>query len=81
MLSRRVAVLEPAVAVAASLAQTRTGEIEESRDDKALRSHSEAQAQSGADVIQSARTQKEANLTPWASPYRFLTGEAHGRGV
>ena len=37
MLSTRVAVLEPAVAVAAAFAQTRTGEIEESRDDKALR--------------------------------------------
>jgi hypothetical protein len=46
MLSTRVAVREPAVAVAASFAQTRMGEIEESRDDKALRSHYEAQAQS-----------------------------------
>jgi hypothetical protein len=36
MLSTRVAVLGPAVAVAASFARTRTGEIEESRDDKEL---------------------------------------------
>jgi len=46
-------------------------------------------------LIQSARTQKEANLTPWAKPiterviqeaqnslpYRLLIGEAHGFGV
>jgi hypothetical protein len=37
MLSTRVAVLKPAMAVAASFAQTRTGEIEESRDNNALR--------------------------------------------
>jgi outer membrane protein assembly factor BamA len=55
----------------------------------------EAQAQSRTDLIQSARTEKEANLTPWTSPkaereivkienslpYRVLTGEAHGFGV
>ena len=55
----------------------------------------EAQAQSRTDLIQSARTEKEANLTPWAPPkaervivkiqnslpYRLLTGEAHGFGV
>jgi hypothetical protein len=55
----------------------------------------EAQAQSRTGLIQSARTQEEANLTPWAKPiaervieealnslpYRLLTGEAHGFGV
>jgi len=55
----------------------------------------EAQAQSRTDLIESARTEKEANLTPWAPPkaqhvigkienslpYRLLTGEAHGFGV
>ena len=55
----------------------------------------EAQAQSRTDLIQSARTEKEANLTPWAPPkaervivkvqnslpYRLLTGDAHGFGV
>jgi hypothetical protein len=56
----RVAILEPAVAVAASFAQTRRGEIEESRNDRTLRSHAKAQAQSPADVIRSAPKQKEA---------------------
>jgi Omp85 superfamily domain len=55
----------------------------------------EAEAQSRADLIESARTEKEANLTPWAPPeaeqviekiqhslpYRLLTGEANGFGV
>jgi len=55
----------------------------------------EAQAQSRTDLIESARTEKEANLTPWVPPkeeqairkiqdslpYRLLTGEAHGFGV
>jgi len=55
----------------------------------------EAPAQLRADLIQSARTKKEANLTPWAQPkaervienvqdslaYRLLTGEAHGLSV
>jgi outer membrane protein assembly factor BamA len=55
----------------------------------------EAQAQSRTDLIESARTEKEANLTPWAPPkaerviesvqnslpYRLLTGEAHGFAV
>jgi hypothetical protein len=55
----------------------------------------EAQAQSRAEQIQSARTEKKANLTPWAPdktervteniqnslPYRLLTGAAHGLGV
>ena len=86
MHSKRVAVPALTAAVAAPFAQTRTGETETSR---------EAQAQSRADSIHSARTQKQANLTPWAKPitecviqegqnrlpYRFLTGEAHRRGV
>jgi hypothetical protein len=55
----------------------------------------EAEAQSSAELIQSARTEEKANLTPWAPdkaervteniqnslPYRLLTGEARGRGV
>jgi outer membrane protein assembly factor BamA len=55
----------------------------------------EAQAQSRTDLIESARTEKAANLTPWAPPeaervivkvqdslpYRLLTGEAHGFSV
>jgi outer membrane protein assembly factor BamA len=55
----------------------------------------EAEAQSRTDLIQSARTEKEANLMPWAKPkaervivrtqnslpYRLLTGEAHGFAV
>jgi outer membrane protein assembly factor BamA len=55
----------------------------------------EAKAQSRADLIQSARTEKEANLTPETPPkaerviektqkslpYRLFTGEAHGIGV
>lgn len=95
MYSKRVAVPALTAAVAAPFAQTRTGEIEASGDDKVLRSHPTAQAQSRTDLIQSARTQKEANLTPWAKriaecvveesqsslPYRLLTGEAHALGV
>jgi outer membrane protein assembly factor BamA len=52
----------------------------------------EAQAQSRTDLIQSARTEKEATLTPWVPPkaervivraqnslpYRVLTGETNG---
>jgi hypothetical protein len=48
-----------------------------------------------AELIQSARPEKKAKLTPWAPdkaervteniqnslPYRLLTGEAHGLGV
>jgi hypothetical protein len=48
-----------------------------------------------AELIPSARPEKQANLTPWAPdkaervtekiqnsrPYRLLTGEAHRRGV
>ena len=55
----------------------------------------EAQAQSRAELIQSTRTEKKANLTPWAPdkaervieniqnslPYRLLAGAAHGLGV
>jgi outer membrane protein assembly factor BamA len=55
----------------------------------------QAQAQSRTDLIQSARTEKEANLTPEAPPeaerlirkiesslpYRLFTGEVHGWGV
>src|SRR5688572_7661115 len=51
----------------------------------------EAQAQSRTDLIESARTEKEAKLTPWVSPkeerlivrtqnslpYRLLTGEVN----
>jgi len=82
MYSIRVAVLVMTVAVAASFAQTRTGEIE-------------AAAQLRADLIQSARAEKKANLTPWAPSkaeriivgvenslaYRLLTSDAHGLGV
>jgi len=55
----------------------------------------EARAQSRTELIQSARTEKEAHLTPWAPteaervvvkvqkslPYRLITGEANGLGV
>jgi outer membrane protein assembly factor BamA len=55
----------------------------------------EAQAQLRTDLIQSARTEKEAHLTPWTPPkaqriidktinslpYRLLTGEVNGFGV
>ena len=95
MHSKRVAVLALTAAVAASFAQTRTGEIVASGDDKVLRSHPAGQAQSRTDLMQSARTQKEANLTRWANRiaervieesqnslrYGLLTGEAHGLGV
>jgi hypothetical protein len=84
----RVAILALTAAVAASFAQTRTDEIEAAPDTK-------AQAQSRTDLIQSARTEKEATLTPWAKPkaerviektqnslpYRLLTGDAHGFAV
>ncbi|MBL8290484.1 MAG: BamA/TamA family outer membrane protein [Bryobacterales bacterium] len=88
----RVAILALAAAVAASFAQTGPAKTEVGSDENALRSHPEAQAQSRTELIESARTEKEAHLTPWAEPkaqrvieraqnslpYRLLTGEAHG---
>ena len=55
----------------------------------------EAEAQSRATLIQSARTEKQGNLTLWAPnkaervteniqnslPYRLLTGAAHRLGI
>lgn len=91
----RVAILAIAAMAAASSAQTHTGGPEAGSDEQALRSDSEAQTQTRADVIQSERKAKEANLTPWAEPkaqrvignvqdslpYRMITGEAHGLAV
>jgi hypothetical protein len=74
MHSTRVAVLALTVAAAASFAQTCAGEIEASGDDKSLRSHREAQAQSRIDRIEIQEAQNSL-------PDRLLTGEAHGFGV
>jgi hypothetical protein len=88
MFFNKIAVLALTAALAASVAQTLTGEIESSPDPK-------IQAESRADLIESARTEKEGHLTPWAPPkpqrvtekiqdslpYRLITGEAHGFGV
>ena len=87
----RLAVLALTAALAASVAQTRPDEIEAAPDDKMV-ARRQAEGQSRAELIESARIEKEANLTPWTKPkaerviekaqnslpYRLLTGEAHG---
>lgn len=94
MNSARLAVLALTAALAASVAQTRPDEIEAAPDDKMV-ARRQAEGQSRAELIESARTEKDANLKPWTPdkaerlieniqkslPYRLLTGEAHGLGV
>jgi len=91
----RVVLLALTAAFAASFAQTRPAESATAANAQTPLAHTAAQAQSRTELIQSARIEKEAVLTPWVPskaeqairraqtslPYRLITGEAHGVGV